>query len=195
MTTRPAALRRAVFLDRDGTLHVERDFCRRPQDVETLPGVREALHALRAAGYALVVVTNQSGIARGLLDEITLAGIHEELQRQLGGCVDAFFHCPHHPSEGLGPYTRACSCRKPASGLFQEAAAILGLAFEGSWVIGDSARDLLAAPAPVRGILVCSGKPPEHALAELRSHGRTPDAVVPDLAAAARIILATPPPD
>ena len=195
MSRRPAALRRAVFLDRDGTLHVERDFCRRAQDIEVLPGVREALEALRAAGFALVVVTNQSGIARGLLDEITLSGIHDELQRQLGGCIDAFFHCPHHPSEGSGPYTRTCTCRKPASGLFHDAAAILGLAFEGSWVIGDSARDLLAAPEPVRGILVCSGKPPEDGLRELRSLGRAPDAVAPDLKAAARIVLGMSPTD
>lgn len=189
---------RAVFFDRDGTLHVERDFCRTPSEVVVFPAVPEALRELRHAGYRIVVVTNQSGVARGFLDETTLARIHDEIQRQVGGVIDAFFHCPHLPPGEAGPvqgaYVRRCPCRKPGSGLLRDAIDLLDLATRGSWVVGDSARDLLAArDFPIGRVLVRSGKPVEPSLAELSAARCEPDAVVDDLAAAVRFVLGSGP--
>lgn len=186
---------RAVFLDRDGTLHVERDFCRRPEELAVFDGVRDALWSLRDAGYRLVVLTNQSGIARGYLDEAMLARIHAELQARLDGAIDAFFHCPHlpepDPAAGPNPYVHPCTCRKPAGGLLRQAMDLLDLSPRGSWVIGDSARDLLATrEQPVRRLLVRSGKPVEASLRELARLHCEPEAVLDDLPAAARFILA-----
>lgn len=182
--------RRAVFLDRDGTLNTECDFCRRPEDLTLLPGVGKALGALRGGGFALVVVTNQSGVARGYLDETTLARIHDRLQAQLVVPIDAFLHCPHHPLAGTSSYTRTCACRKPAPGLLDRAIGLLDLEPHGSWVVGDSARDLLAARhLPLGRILVRSGKPAERELSALTREGCPPDQVVDDLGAAASHIL------
>jgi D-glycero-D-manno-heptose 1,7-bisphosphate phosphatase len=185
--------RPAIFLDRDGTLMVERDFCRAPEEVEVLPKVAEALRALREAGYRLVVVTNQSGIGRGYLDESTLAAIHERLQQQLGLRLDALLHCPHHPNAEVVGYRRTCDCRKPLPGLLWSAARILDLDLQRSHSIGDSARDILAAAAVgVQGWLVSTGKPLASATAELeRSSARYRR--VADVFAAARAILAPTP--
>ena len=143
---RPRA--RAVFLDRDGTLNREVDYLSDPDDFELLPGAGEALRDLQAAGFALVVVTNQSGIARGLLDEKILAAIHERLHSDLkpfGVRLDWIGYCPHHPTVGEGYFRGDCTCRKPAPGMLLEGAARLGIDLDRSWCIGDSLRDLDAA--------------------------------------------------
>lgn len=187
--------RPAVFLDRDGTVNVERDFVRHPDEVELLPGAHDAIRALRDAGYRIVVVTNQSGIARGYLDEPTLARIHAKLDAALEGLVDAWFHCPHHPDTGIVPgYVRPCTCRKPGDGLLRRAAELLDLDLTRSWIVGDSARDVLAGrDLPVRSVLVRSGKPIEAQRETLREAGVAPDAETSDLATAARVILASAP--
>jgi D-glycero-D-manno-heptose 1,7-bisphosphate phosphatase len=187
--------RRAVFLDRDGTVNVEKDFVRHPDEVELLPGAREAIRSLRGAGYRIVVVTNQSGVARGYLDEPMLARIHARLDDLLDRQVDAWFHCPHHPDEGQDlRYVRGCTCRKPAAGLVRDAAAHLDLDLTRSWMIGDSARDVLVGrDLPLRTILVRSGKPIAAQRAALETAGFRPDLEVADLAAAAAAILATSP--
>ena len=187
--------RPAVFLDRDGTVNVERDFVRHPDEIELLPGAREAVHALRRQGFRIVVVTNQSGIARGYLDEATLARVHDRLDDLLGGSVDAWFHCPHHPDTGVVPgYVRACTCRKPGDGLVRRAAELLDLDLHRSWLVGDSARDVLAGhDLPVRTVLVRSGKPIEAQRAALLAAGAKPDVEAADLRAAADAILASAP--
>lgn len=172
---------------------VERDFCRAPEEVEVLPRVPEALRSLREAGFRLVVVTNQSGIGRGYLDESTLAVIHERLQRQLGLRLDALLHCPHHPDAEVAGYRRRCDCRKPLPGLLQDAERILDLDLSRSHSIGDSARDVLAATAAgVQGWLVSTGKPTAVELAELERAG-VPYRCVSDVFAAAAAILASNP--
>ncbi len=200
--TRPDA-RPAVFLDRDGTLNVERDFLRRPDELELIAGVAPAVDQLIDAGYRIVVLTNQSGIARGFLDERQLVRIHDRLQDMLReaspsserggpstGPIDAFFHCPHHPDLD-GPYGGKCSCRKPASGMLHRAAQLLNLDLQRSWMIGDSARDVLATrDTPVRSVLVASGKPIAAQQATLADAGFTPDHTCRDLAAAVPLILA-----
>ena len=180
---------RAVFLDRDGTLNREVGFVTSPRELEVLPGVRDALHRLHAAGWRLIVVTNQSGIARGLYGERELAAIHARLHRELDGLPDAYLHCPHLPDGGHG-YGGACACRKPAAGLLHQAQALLGVPFAGSALVGDSARDVLMARGlPLRTVLVHSGKPAAAERAALRAAGAAPDHEAADLAAAADWLL------
>ncbi|NLW51107.1 MAG: HAD family hydrolase [Candidatus Brocadiaceae bacterium] len=139
--------RRAVFLDRDGTLIRDADYLTEVDQVEFLPGVPEALHALREAGYLLLVVTNQSAIARGWLSEPELVRIHAELNARLraaGASVDAFYYCPHLPDGAVAQYARACDCRKPAPGLILRAAGEWRVDLGRSFMVGDSERDVEA---------------------------------------------------
>ena len=154
--------RPAVFLDRDGTLTLESDWVRSPDDLVLLPGAARAVRRVNEAGLAAVLVTNQSAVARGLIDERALSAIHARLAAQLaadGARLDGVYWCPHHPTEGVGELRVACGCRKPAPGLLLRAAAELGLDLARSWIVGDAARDLEAGErAGVRGVLVATGK-------------------------------------
>jgi len=148
--------RPAVFLDRDGTLIQEREYLADPAGVVLLEGVPEALIRFREAGFALVVVTNQSGIARGLY---SLADYHAVAQRldetlaQLGVLPDATYFCPHHPD-----FTGPCPCRKPDLGMYRQAAEELGLELEASFFVGDRAKDVLPAiTLGGQGIMVRTG--------------------------------------
>lgn len=181
--------KRAVFLDRDGTLVDELGFLRRPEDLRLLPGAAEGLRLLNEAGWLAVLVTNQSGIARGYFDEADLRAVHERLTRELargGAHLDAMFHCPHHPEVGAPPLRGPCACRKPAPGLLLEARERMGLDLGRSWMIGDSLRDLEAGRrAGLEGeILVLTGKGAEER-AGLPPGART----APDLLAAARWLV------
>lgn len=170
-----------VFLDRDGTLNAEVGFVTRPEQLRVLPGVREALERLSAAGNRLVVVTNQSGIARGLYDQKQLAAVHAALHAQLGELPDAYLHCPHLPDGGHG-YGGECACRKPGAGLLHQARELLGVEFAGGALIGDSARDLqMAKGLPLRTVLVHSGKPASEERAKLRAAQFVPDHEAADL--------------
>lgn len=186
--------RPAVFLDRDGTLNVEVDYLADPARFELLPGSAEGLARLAAAGFALVLVTNQSGIARGILDEETLARIHARMAADLaahGVTLDLVLHCPHHPTQGSGAHRADCSCRKPRPGMLLEAAGRLDLDLGASWCVGDSLRDLEAAAAVgARGILVRTGKGAAQEAALDRVPGAEP-AVVDGLGDAAALILAS----
>jgi D-glycero-D-manno-heptose 1,7-bisphosphate phosphatase len=153
-----AGAQAAVFLDRDGTMIRDVGYLYREDQLEILPGVPEGLRLLRDKGYKIVVVTNQSVIARGRLTEAVLGEIHGELLRRLaraGAQVDSVYYCPHHPSEGFAPYKMVCDCRKPNIGLVRRAAAELGLVVEQSYVIGDQCTDMeLAARIGAKGILI-----------------------------------------
>ncbi len=179
--------RKAVFLDRDGTVNAEVDYLSAPEQLVLLPGAARAIARLNRAGFATVLITNQSGVARGLFDEARLAEIHERLRELLaaeGAHLDAIHYCPHHPELGEPPYRRDCDCRKPRPGLLRRAAEELGLNLERCWSVGDAPRDLEAAAAlGVPGILVASGKPVTE-----ENAGRYP--VCPDLASAVERILA-----
>jgi D-glycero-D-manno-heptose 1,7-bisphosphate phosphatase len=185
---------RAVFLDRDGTLIHDADHLDDPADVQLLPGSAAALRELASAGFASVLVTNQSGIARGLFDVPTLERVHARLQSELaraGARLDRLLYCPHHPSEGRPPWRQDCACRKPQPGLLLQAARELELDLSACWVVGDSQRDMDAgrrAGVPGR-ILVLTGKGTlEHTrLDPLRDADVT---LCKDLYAAARHILA-----
>ncbi|MEZ6004171.1 MAG: D-glycero-beta-D-manno-heptose 1,7-bisphosphate 7-phosphatase [Planctomycetota bacterium] len=184
--------RPAVFLDRDGTLNREVHYLARVEDFEWLPGTIDGLAALDRAGYALVVVTNQSGIAQGLLDTTELNAIHARMAADLaqaGVALAGVYFCPHHPELGQDPWRCDCDCRKPRTGMLRRALRELDLDPARSWFVGDSLRDLEAGHAiGARSILVRTGKGADQGPAVTRA---LPDAAqVDDLAAAARHILA-----
>lgn len=182
-------MRRTVFLDRDGTLNREVGFVSRPEQIEVLAGVVPALQRLYDADYRIVVLTNQSGIARALYSESDLARVHAVLHERLRGLPEAYLHCPHHP-DASGEYGGACACRKPGAGLLHQARELLGVEFTGGVLIGDSARDLLMARGlPLRTIHVHSGKPVAAELAMLQQAGVVPDHEAADLAAAVAWLL------
>ena len=167
-----AALRPAVFLDRDGTINVDTGYVGKPEDVMLVTGAARAIARLNAAGIPVVVVTNQSGIGRGLFTEADYRAVERRIGELLaaeGARVDATYHCPHAPDA-------PCECRKPGTKLFREAASALGIDLARSWYIGDRLRDIEPAAAfGGTGILV-----PRHT---------TPDADV--VGAGARFIVAT----
>ncbi|MEO5824466.1 MAG: HAD-IIIA family hydrolase, partial [Gemmatimonadales bacterium] len=147
--------RKVVFLDRDGTLVPDIGFLGSPADVRLIDGVAAALIALEAAGFARVIITNQSGIDRGKFTERDFDAVQAELGRQLaqaGASTDAAFHCPHLPDAG-------CACRKPATALHREAAARFNLDLPSSWCIGDRISDVTAAAGfGGRAVLVLTGE-------------------------------------
>lgn len=179
--------RPAVFLDRDGTLNVnppQGDYTRRPEDLELLPGVPEALASLQAAGYLLVVFTNQSGVAYGLLSADDVEAVNARLAGLLaarGVEIAGSYFCPHGRDS-------ACECRKPRPGMLLRAADEFGIDLARSWGVGDAARDLEAArEAGCRGVvLVWGGSYPGR---REEAESVPPDASVADLAAAAEFII------
>ena len=183
-----AAGRPAVFVDRDGTINEERGHVHRVADFRLLPGAVDGLRRLRDAGFALVVVTNQAGIARGLYDEAAYATLTAHLRALLardGVELDGVYHCPHHPTHGRGALRVACGCRKPAPGMLLRAAAELGLDLARSAIVGDSLGDLEAGRAAGVGrrVLVASGHPGD-------AHTRAAaDAFCADLREAAGLIV------
>lgn len=175
-------LRPAVFVDRDGTLIEERHYLADPDGVVLLPGAAAGLRALRELGYALVVITNQSGIARGLFTEAEFRRVERRVEALLaaeGVRLDGVYMCPHHP-EHDGP----CECRKPGLGLYRRAIAELGLDASASLFVGDRGADVEPALAfGGRGVLVRSG----YGAAEAqRLGGAFP--VVDDLGAVAALV-------
>lgn len=178
MSRSPAAF---VALDRDGTLIEECHYLSHPDQVRLIPGAARAARTLCEAGFRLVVVTNQSGLARGYFDAARLEAIHERLERLLateGAKVDAIYVCPHHPRDG-------CGCRKPRTGLLERAIRDLDLDPARGFVVGDKRCDVeLARALDLSGVLVLTGwGRAERARAEGLAH-----AVVSDLAEAASLI-------
>jgi D-glycero-D-manno-heptose 1,7-bisphosphate phosphatase len=181
----------AVFIDRDGTLIEERGYLDRLELIQPYDYAVDAIHLLKQAGYRIVVVTNQAGVARGRFAESFVNEAHAYLQSWLGrrnAALDGYYYCPHHPEGTVAEYAHGCDCRKPSPGMVQRAAAELNLDVAHSYVVGDKWLDMgLARNAGARGILVRTG------------YGRgvegTPPAgledtpVVDDLLAAARLIV------
>ncbi len=153
-------MKRAVFIDRDGTINQEKDYLYRIEEFEFVPGAPEAIRRLNEAGYLVVVVTNQSGVARGYYSEEDVENLHRHIAGELnlvGARVDAWLYCPHHPS-GKGSYALPCLCRKPLPGMLHEAARRFDIELEASVMIGDKLADIEAARAAgCRPILVRSG--------------------------------------
>ena len=153
--------RRAVFLDRDGTVNEEVHFLSQPDQIELLPTVASTISKLNQSGIAIVVVTNQSGVARGYIPEKQLDVIHTRLSHLLAeqnALIDGIYYCPHHPTEGIGQYHVDCDCRKPMPGMLLRAARELNLDLTRSLMIGDRISDLEAgANAGCQTALVRTG--------------------------------------
>jgi histidinol-phosphate phosphatase family protein len=180
--------RPAVFLDKDGTLLEDLPYNVDPLKMRLAPGAEEALAMLRRAGCPVVVVSNQSGVARGLFPESSLAEVGRALKRMLGAfgvSLAGFYYCPHHPEGTLPGYAGACGCRKPAPGLLQRAAEELGLDLARSWLVGDILDDVEAGwRAGCRTVLIDNGNETEWR----PGPRRRPHHVAADLAEAVRLI-------
>jgi histidinol-phosphate phosphatase family protein len=173
----PDTLSPAVFIDRDGTLMRDVDYCGDPNEVAVFEEVSTALQRLKAGGYKIIVITNQSGIGRGYFNEKTYRAVEEEDARQVGaGLIDATYFCPHSPDE-------ACQCRKPAPGMVTQAAGEHSIDLSRSYFIGDKDSDVQCGRrAGTKTILVQTGYGGE-------ADQSAADIVAPDLAAAVRTIL------
>ncbi|MBN2283094.1 MAG: HAD family hydrolase [Deltaproteobacteria bacterium] len=151
----------AVFLDRDGTINEETGYLRSLEDLRIFPESFEAVRLINRMGVLALVVTNQSGVARGFFDEAFVAAVHEELRNQMGhhgAVIDGFYYCPHHPTEGTGKYRITCDCRKPKPGMILQAARDFDIDLKRSYLIGDTLRDMETAEnAGVTGVLVDTG--------------------------------------
>lgn len=178
----------AVFLDRDGTINEDPGYLTQPSEVRLLPGVGEALRLLQEEDFRLVVVSNQSGVARGIMTEAMLAQVQMKLETLLEGegvTLTAAYYCPHHP-EGTPPYRQTCDCRKPSGGLVERAAREHGIDLSRSYVVGDQLVDIeLARQMDMPAILVLTGQ----GQLNMGSGQIHPDYIASDLTAAARWIL------
>lgn len=150
------ARRPAAFLDRDGVLNIDRGYVHRPEDLEWVPGAPEAVRSLNEAGYFVLVITNQSGVARGYYDEAAVRRFHAHMQDLLkakGAHIDAFYYCPHHPQGAVRKLAIRCRCRKPAPGMLEQAVAEWPVDLSRSFLIGDKEDDMtVAATFGIRGI-------------------------------------------
>jgi len=181
----------AVFLDRDGTLIEEVGYLDRKERVELYPWTIDSVRALNRAGFRVVLVSNQSGVARGFFDEETVADVHRHIADLLeagGARIDAYYYCPHHPDGKVKEYAVACECRKPARGMVDRAVRELAIDPARSVVVGDRWLDVeLARAVRARGVLVRTG----YGVTE-EAKPRPPlaaDAVVDNLIAAVSWIL------
>jgi len=184
--------RPAIFLDRDGTINEDIGYVSSPDELIIYPYVARAVRLVNEAGLKVVVITNQSGIARQLYDEAALATIHERLMDELardGAHLDAVYYCPHHPHIGNALYRQRCECRKPNPGMLQQAAREHDIDLGVSYVIGDKASDInLATNAGARGVLVLTGYGRE-TLANRDQWPCAPEMIADDLLDAVRQIL------
>ncbi len=154
-------MEKIVFLDRDGTLNEEVNYLHRPEDMHLLEGVQQALRRLKEAGFKLVVITNQAGVARGYYTEEDVKLLHgymNEILSAEGARIDGFYYCPHHPVHGIGCYKKDCSCRKPGIGMFLQAEKQFAVDKAHSYMIGDKLLDTQAGKNyGVTSILVGTG--------------------------------------
>lgn len=134
-----------IFFDRDGTLNTEVDYLSRPEQLELIPNAARAIREANKAGVRVFVITNQSGIARGLFTEADLHRIHHRFEFLLaaeGAKIDRIYYCPHHPEYGKAPYRISCACRKPKTGMLLQAVSEFGIRLADSFVVGDKCIDI-----------------------------------------------------
>lgn len=175
----------AVFLDRDGTLNIDKGYVHRIEDWEWIPGAIDAIAAFKKAGFLVIVVSNQAGIARGYYHEQDVINLNLMISRELkehGTVIDKFYHCPHHPDFGA---IRECVCRKPMPGMIEKATQDFDIDLGRSWLVGDKTSDIQAGlAAGVKAILVQTGYGSNE-----RALLRDGDICVTDIVAASRYII------
>lgn len=183
----------AVFLDRDGTVSEEADYLDNADMLRLLPRAAEAIRLINESGLLAVIVTNQSGIARGYFTEAVLNEIHNRMELLLkaeGAHVNGIYYCPHHPEVGLPEYVLDCDCRKPRTGMIARAAEELKIDVRSSYVVGDKIIDIeLAHKAGARGILVMTGYGREEVKSLGSDRKAWPDHIADDLYDAVKWIL------
>ncbi len=182
-------IKRYVFLDRDGTLNVDTHYLSHPDQVVLLPGVVQGLHYLQAMGFRLIVLTNQSGVARGYFNETQVTAVHARLRGMLmaeGVILDAFYFCPHAPDDH-------CACRKPRPGLLDQVRRDHNFNPEQAYIIGDKDSDIVMGKvAGIRTILVCPDLPADSSQrGSDTANCVTPDFLVKNLVEAAMLIIST----
>lgn len=193
MSRASGGTRRAVFIDRDGTISEEVGYVNHVSRYKVFPFAAEAVRALHEAGWLAILVTNQAGVARGYFAEDLIGQVHAQLAAELGrggARLDAVYYCPHHPSVGEPPYRLDCDCRKPKPGLIHAAAREFGLELARCWMAGDRYSDVeLARNAGVRSAFVLTGY--GRGELEYQSHAwkHRPDLVAENLLEAARKIV------
>jgi D-glycero-D-manno-heptose 1,7-bisphosphate phosphatase len=155
-------MNKAVFLDRDGTIVEDVGYLNSPEQLKFIPGAIEAIKMLNDSGYKVVVISNQAGVARGLITEDMLQTIDKTLHKWIlngGAHLDGMYYCPHHPEHGVYPYKQACLCRKPHPGLIKRAHRDLDIDLSQSYMIGDKASDVKAGKrAGTKTIFVMTGR-------------------------------------
>ena len=149
-------MEKAIFLDRDGTINVDKGFVYKPEDVEFIDGVPEAIRKMNELGYKVIVISNQSGIARGFYTSEHVNKLHGYIDCELekyGAHIDAYYFCPHYPDYGM-----ECDCRKPKTGLIERATKDFNVDITKSWMLGDKESDVeCARNAGLRAALVMTG--------------------------------------
>ncbi len=152
---------RAVFLDRDGTINEDVGYLSRLEDLKIYENAAEAIRLIKQKGFLAIVITNQSGVARGFFSEDFIVTVHNKINEYLkahGTSLDALYYCPHHPRYGNEQYRKECSCRKPQPGLLIKAAEDLDIDLKNSYVIGDMPRDMdIARRVGAKGVMVRTG--------------------------------------
>ncbi len=180
----------AVFLDKDGTLVEDVPYNVDPARIRLAPGATNAIRLLARSGCPIAIVSNQSGVARGLFEETALLAVRDRLEQLLGALgaeLAGFYYCPHHPDGCVPEFAVPCECRKPGPELLHRAAADLGVSLRESWMVGDILDDVEAGTrAGCHTVLVNNGNESEWRLGP----GRFPEVIVQDLEGAARVIAA-----
>lgn len=186
--------RRAIFIDRDGTLSEEVGYINHISRFRILPFAVDAVRLVNRNGFLAVLITNQAGVARGYFPETLVDEVHRTVTERLaagGARLDGIFYCPHHPSAGEPPYRQDCECRKPRPGLLHAAAKSLDIDLGRSWMIGDRHPDMQVAWAVgARGAMVRTGYGTGELLYKAPSWPRQPDIVAEHLLAAVEGIVA-----
>ena len=182
-------MRKAIFLDKDGTLIYDVPYNADPQRIFLQESLIHGLRNLQASGYLLIVVANQPGIAHGHFSEFHLKGVKSKMESLLaeeGIMLDGFYYCPHHPEGRMVQYAYQCTCRKPLPGMLLQAAEDHGIDLSASWMMGDILHDVEAGNrAGCSTILIDNGNETEWRT----GYGRVPDHVAPTINEAASIIL------
>lgn len=172
-------LKKAAFIDRDGTLIEEVNFLSRVEDLRLFPFTVEAVKLLKKSGFLIVVVTNQSGINRKIFPESDVRAIHAQIQTELDGAIDAFYFCPHLPTEN-------CQCRKPKTQMIERAREDFAIDLESSWMIGDKKLDIETGfNAGTKTALVFTG----YGQTQVESLERKPDLIAENLMDAVEAIV------